>query len=237
MHTRSIRCTVVALVVATAGLVPAVAAAAPATAPASPAGAPALDAAIVHGVPTVPLTIDGVPVPGERITDHDGRVLYTVLSPDPTSAHGRLDVYTTQAGFEKAVRAAGGPENAMAHPKEAAAKPVVHGPVPTPGTDGTIQRSGYTYLYSGDWYSYFGKELNSGWWYPDLTRVDMVCVIWCVSWNDEASSAWADNYGGMMLYEHIHAGGSRFFIPGGYAAPTLSYYGWDNRVSSFAAYA
>lgn len=64
----------------------------------------------------------------------------------------------------------------------------------------------------------------------------MFCFIACISWNDEASSALADTYGGQMLYEHTHRGGSRLFVPGGWGAPYLSSFGWDNRVSSFTSY-
>jgi hypothetical protein len=62
----------------------------------------------------------------------------------------------------------------------------------------------------------------------------MVCLPWCISWNDEASSAWASD-NGLLLYEHIWFNGSTLFIPSRVFYSNLVSFGWDNRASSFSA--
>jgi len=166
--------------------------------------------------------------------------------PDAASVHGRLAAFTRPADFESFVRKNGGPEHALAKPKEwtpemAASQPRLQAPgrpdAASTAGNGAVDRTNATYIYSGDYYSYFGVGVAAGWGYRDLTGVDMVCLIFdCISWNDEASSTWADTYQGQMLWEHINWGGSTLWVSGGYAVPYLGWYGWDNRVSSFGSY-
>jgi hypothetical protein len=181
-------------------------------------GAPEVAApeSIVHQVPQVPLTINGEPVPASTITKYNGRPLYMVVVPDGSS-HGHLDAYTEPADFERVVREQGGPEHATAKPERELAPETVSAPS--------------SWIYSDDLTALFSLGTGMFTSRPDLTQVDMVCLPWCISWNDEASSATASD-NGLLLFEHIHFTGSSLFIPPGRTELFLGSLGWDNRASS-----
>lgn len=202
-------------------------------------GGAGLDRTIVHQVPMLPLTIDGASVPGGAITQYNGRPLYMAVVPEG-GAPSKLAAFTKPADFESYVHAQGGPEHALAKPQEMTPeKAATHAPPDrsalTSGKAG-VDYSYASYIYSGDSWWFFSKGVSNGWGYPDLTRVNMFCPIFCISWNDEASSTFADTPRGQMLWEHTGWGGSALWLPGGLAAPYLSYFGWDNRASGFASY-
>jgi len=211
----------------------------PAAADAAPeAAAPE---AIVHQVPQVPLTINGKPVAPETVTKYNGRPLYMAVAPGG-SPNGQLQAFTEPADFERYVREQGGPEHATAKPQrvltpEAAARnPIAppQRPESGPGQPDRSVNSPTSWIFSGDFYWFFFLGATEFTGYADLTKVDMVCAIWCVSWNDEASSAIPSD-SGLLLFEHIGFTGSELFIPAGMSVPFLSRFGWDNRTSSFVA--
>ncbi|WP_229399457.1 hypothetical protein [Micromonospora okii] len=186
--------------------------------------------AIVHQVPQVPLTINGEPVPASAITRYNGRPLYMAVVPGG-SPNGQLQAFTKPADFERFVHEQGGPERVLTPEPAAARNPV--SPPKRPGTGpGQTDNSVYagSYLYSGDNGTFYNLFIPAGWAASNLKQVDMVCVVWCISWNDEASSAVSDY--GMTLFEHIGFGGSALYISAGFH-PYLGSYGWDNRTSSF----
>ncbi|WP_141721557.1 hypothetical protein [Micromonospora citrea] len=185
------------------------------------------DNPIAHGVPRVPLTIDGESVSADEIVRYNGRALYLVALPEAGSP-GRLAAFTEPADFERLVRARGGPRRALDRSAVDARR------APQSQLEAGAAASGYSYIYEGSQFAGHAGALPAGSGYSDLTKRDMSCTLWwCTSWNDQASSAAADNANGVTLYEHIKFEGSQLFIPGGYAALDLAYYGWDNRTSSW----
>lgn len=158
MRARFVRSGVLALVVASAALLPG------GVAGAGPSGG-ALDRTIVHGVPEVPLTIDGVSVPAADITKYNGRPLYMTVVPDAASERGRLTAFTDEAEFETFVRKLGAPADLEAPRPEAKPQPTRAPDTARPGpatADGSVDYGGYTYIFSGDYYSYFWTQVPSG---------------------------------------------------------------------------
>jgi hypothetical protein len=180
---------------------------------------------IVHQVPQVPLTVNGEPVPASTITKYNGQPLYMAVAPGG-SPNGQLQAFTEPADFERFVRQQGGPEHATAPPERV---------LPPQAAAGNMKVSSPTsWIYSGDLYSFFSLGAAQFTGFADLTQVDMVCLPWCISWNDEASSASASDTG-LVLFEHIGFSGSTLFIPAGWSEPFLASLGWDNRASSLRA--
>ncbi|EDY47233.1 hypothetical protein [Streptomyces clavuligerus] len=193
---------------------------------------------IVHQVPSVPLTIDGRSVDPRSITQYNGRPLYMAALPDE-GPRGRLVTFTEAKDFERFVRANNGPARPLAEPralKPGQAVPTVRGP--GGGSTPNAAPPGYNaFVFDNIDYGDGALSVSTGYGWPDLTEVSL-CYFWpfCTDWNDRPSSAVADTPGGQMLWEHIHWGGSRLWIPSRTLVRSLGDYGWNDRTSSFAAY-
>jgi hypothetical protein len=208
------------------------------------AAAPELDSAaeaIVHQVPQVPLTIDGVSVSPETIVQYNGQPLHMAVVPDART-DGRLVAFTRPADLERFVDAHGGPANVLAAPEVADADHMridVNGGSPA-GRSTQVTRG--SFLYEDSWAIGHAIWIDNGYGLPDLTQWDLNCFMFiCTSWNDEGSSAWPDTgtcfcTTGQMLWEHTWWGGSSLWIPSGYWVPDLTSFGWNDRTSSFASY-
>ncbi|WP_229399500.1 hypothetical protein [Micromonospora okii] len=200
----------------------------------------ARDAAAIHRVPKVPLTIDGRDVPGEAIRDYDGYVLHMAYFPDGKGAQGRLHAFTSRDALEKFVSSRGGPAHALATPSK-------HADPNTPGAGWRLVGPGGDGVSANVWdtsgsiifeHMDFGGcslflEKNYG--YQRLTHV--YGCFWPSNWNDETSSVKNSPYGttATVLYDHTYYGGSTLFIPYGGFNHYLEAVGWNDRTSSFAS--
>ncbi|GGK00277.1 hypothetical protein GCM10010123_32730 [Pilimelia anulata] len=243
---KNIRSTVRGLLLCTTGLavlaVPtAVAAAPPATGTpvtdgtraGAPRGAPAaLARAIVHKTPRVGFTVDGVAGKGSQISRYDGRALYFIAHPAANGRAARLEGFTSLRVFKaKTARI-----DAAARKRSAR---VAFGVQRAAATSGTPAAALPALTTDRSWFHEHGNfggnrfAVRVGTAVNDLTRFDMSCVLWwCTSWNDQLSSVAANGWNGTFLYEHIYYQGSALYLPPGYLAPNLGYWGWNDRTSS-----
>ncbi|MEV0731287.1 hypothetical protein [Polymorphospora sp. NPDC050346] len=185
----------------------------------------------------LPLTIDGKPASPDGITRYNGRPLYMAAMLDRGAA-AELVAFTSPAEFEQFVRKNGGPANALAQPtKEMTEGPKGATGETSAGTTGpSINFTNSTAIYE---HSHFRGNLlttASGWGYRDLSRVSMYCHLWCIDWNDQASSVAADNHNGQTIWEHAGWTGSALWTPGGWGQVNLTDLGWNDRASSFASW-
>lgn len=201
-----------------------------------------LNEVIQHGVPSVPLTIDGKSVSPETITRYNGQPLYSAVLPE--GPHGRLVTFTRRADFERFVSQNGGPTNALTPPPVSTPdRTAAIGPA-QPGAGrfsaGSANRSAAAnssgaslWEDAGGFGAWIWVESGYGW--PDLTQIDLRCVLWfCTSWNDEASSA-LGSAGGLTIWDDIWFSGSSLWLPGG-NWDDLGIFGWNDRVSSFGSH-
>jgi hypothetical protein len=195
----------------------------------TPAVAATPATAIVHGVPRVPLAINGNSVAPQTITQYNGQPLYMAVLPGG-SPRGHLEAFTGRADFEHFVSKHGGPQHALAKPKQMPSSP-----------DKAVAPHDFAYAaFIYDDYNISGQVLGvpTGYGYANLRNVGRSCAFnICIgNWNDVASSALADTPQGEMLWADINWGGSTLWIASRYYSSDLSYFGWDDRTSSFAAY-
>lgn len=186
------------------------------------------DERIVHQAPRVPIAIDGASVRPETVKEYDGVPLYYLPDGD------MLRIFTTE-------------EKLWAHVKTMAprgrATPAWH-----PDRDDPHQGCGdLTGAYAppfalfehvdfcGDQRRYSADE-------PDLRRTSCFGSA-CSNWNDKASSfsnslpPAAYQYQYVVMYEHVHYGGSGYFVNAGAASRrSLVDHGWNDRVSSLRSY-
>ncbi|GAA3838094.1 hypothetical protein GCM10022243_00680 [Saccharothrix violaceirubra] len=201
------------------------------------------DAAAIHHVPTVPLSINGRPVPGETILAYNGYVLHMAYFPGSDGAPGRLHTFTTPDALEKFVHSRGGPEHALAKPSKHANPdtPGVGWRVVGPGARGGDGVSSYGWDTTGSIifehmeFSGCGLFLEKNYGYQRLTHV--YGCMWPNDWNDETSSVKNSPYGSTatVLYEHTYYNGSTLYIPYSGFNHYLEGVGWNDRTSSFAS--
>jgi hypothetical protein len=190
--------------------------------PAPSAEGPPPARAIVHRFPSVPLVLDGEPVPDAgTLKAYDGQALY--YTPLRSAQGVTLAAFTSREAMmaQAGAMRAGVPRTALAALSE-------H--VCTSNPDSLPEQVCF--------YEHIGeggdvKCLAPARAYPNLLQVGRVKVGWWYTsdWNDVISSvSWCR--WDVTLYEHIDYGGSQLFLPAGCNTPNLVELGWNDRASS-----
>lgn len=172
---------------------------------------------IVHQVPTMAVSIDGVKHKPEKVREYDGRPLYTVVD-SRTHKDGLLRIFTSA-------------RKAEAYMAKAAKPATRTGSISTMGSNDSAP-SGVVEVYEHiNWdgqlliYNTTESEEDFSW----------TCETWwgtCVNFNDKTSSISNESDKRMYLAEHHWYGGSRLYLEPKSYHPNLVNYGWNDRASS-----
>jgi hypothetical protein len=173
---------------------------------AAPVETPSQSLVNVHKPPRAPFVVDGVQYAPQEITKFNGRPLYFVVDPGKSP---EMIGYTKQAEFDAAVAS------------KRAERPVQ--------PNGAGQ---YLDLYDGDELTGYSARFNSAWGVNHLAGIGRGCGWFgCAGdWDNVASSV--SYNGNVALYDGYGYTGSSISLPYGYYWLNLSWYGWDNRVTS-----
>ncbi|GGK26201.1 hypothetical protein GCM10010124_18570 [Pilimelia terevasa] len=195
---------------------------------------PALARTIVHQVPRVAFTVNGVAGRGSQISRYDGRAVYFIAHPAKAGQPARLEGYTNLRTFKAETARIDAAARRAAQARlgaTAAAAPRLR--ATGAGTALPALTTDRSWFYEHGNFGGNRFSMRVGTAVNDLTRYNMSCFLWwCTSWNDQLSSVGATGWNGTFLYEHILYQGSAIYFPPGYVAPNLGVWGWNDRASS-----
>ncbi len=176
---------------------------------------------IRHGIPTVPVEVDGKEINPEDLRNYDGTPLFSTIESIGKNGEFRFVSFTD-------------PNQAVDFVRGSVKKEDHDGADPSGFFGSHIQPTYPAYFFEHINCEGARLQLEDRHTYWDLTEVWLGGILWWwTSWNDQVSSV-STTGRGVILYEHIHWGGSSIYIPSNSIFADLRDIGWNDRASSIA---
>ena len=170
---------------------------------------------IVHQVPQMPISIDGVRHNPGKVRAYDGKTLYTVVD-SRTQKEGVLRIFTSARKAERYL----------------ATSPTLKAPERLSHTINNNRVMVYEDIDYAEYISTTILTYKEGESEEDFTYTCHTIWSVCVNFNDKASSIKNPFHRHLILFEHHWYGGSRLYVNAGQSIPNLVPYGWNDRASS-----